>query len=329
MSRISTLGFSLVFALSASVGCGDDGTGPGGEIDAAPTPDGPAMPDGAPGMDGPAPDGLTPDAPPQFNGHLLISEVTLTNANAEFIEIYNPGTQAVALGNYYLSDDHEYWLLPAVFSQLDPVTQPRPAINPDFDFIVKFPDNATIAPGEAQVMALDYTLFEGQYGFSPHYAIYQAPGEDSAMVDPSGASGVILVGITPNLTNQGESIILFTWDGASDLVADVDMVNAGTGLTGPNSIQSKNGELVDGPDADDVQSGFAPESAAAMELDGSAAAGFSHKRIALEEGHEIQNGDSNGITGDDELSEDFSQTWDLAANYDAPTPGQVPASLMP
>ena len=66
-----------------------------------------------------------------------------------------------------------------------------------------------------------------------------------------------------------------------------------------------------------------------MELDGVAVDGFSHKRIALEEGHEIQNGDSNGIMGDDELSEDFSQTWDLAINYDIPTPGVVPASLIP
>lgn len=331
MSRICTTSFALVSVLALITACSDDAPDNGGDIDAAADIDAPMMPDA---MDMeidalPPPDAMEPDAAPPFNGHVLITEVTLAAGSDEFIEIYNPGQLSVPLGTYYLSDDHEYWLLPGAFSQLDPAIQPRPRINDQYDFIVKFPDNAAIGPGEVQVVAIDNDRFVGEYGFTPDYSIVNAPDADHAMLDPSGTSGVPMVGFDPGLTNGGESVILFSWDGTSDLVVDIDMVNAGRGIDASNSIQSKAGEFVDGPDADTETTGFLIESAVAIELDGVAAAGFSHKRIALEEGFEMQDGNSNGITGDNELSEDFSQTWDLAVDYDTPSPGSVPASLLP
>src|SRR5437870_5090318 len=40
--------------------------------------------------------------------HVLISEISVTPAAAEFIEIYNPTAAAVDLTNYYLSDNAGY-----------------------------------------------------------------------------------------------------------------------------------------------------------------------------------------------------------------------------
>lgn len=281
-----------------------------------------AMPDAA------LPDAM-PDAAPPSQNHLLLSEVALAGANQEFIEIYNPGTEPVALDSYYLSDDAEYWLLPAAFSQLDPAVQPRPQINADFDFIAKFPDNSVIGPGEVKTVAISYTSFQNEYGTPPDFAFLNTPDQNVAMVDPSGNSGVIMMGATPQLTNSGEAMVLFYWDGESDLVKDVDMLNVGNGLSLSNRLESKANKFADGPDADSELSYYEPETDTANipELDTNAPVGMSHKRLLPETGYEIQLGLSNGITGDDELSEDLSMTWDNAATLTASTPGVVPASL--
>ncbi len=52
------------------------------------------------------------------------------------------------------------------------------------------------------------------------------------------------------------------------------------------------------------------------------------KRILPETGHETTGGGGNGLTGDDETSEDVSATWD-SSPFSAPTPGSVPAALAP
>ena len=49
---------------------------------------------------------------PAVDDHLLISEAVLSPSSSEFIEIANPTAAAVALDNYYLSDDEDYALLP-------------------------------------------------------------------------------------------------------------------------------------------------------------------------------------------------------------------------
>ncbi|MEM9491914.1 MAG: hypothetical protein AAGC55_22400, partial [Myxococcota bacterium] len=238
----------------------------------------------------------------------------------------NPGDAPVDLGNYYLSDDADYAYLPGVFG-----FGPTPYINVaySFDFIVKFPDGATIAPGQAIVVAMRGDGFTSVYGQAPDYALIEA-GAVSAMVDPStlpGASpGLTLAGTNPQLTNSGEGVVLFYWDGASDLVSDVDMVAVGATPSSINRLADKTGRDVEGPDSDDVASVYQPDAYTFTTMAGTATLGSSHKRIALEIGYEQRGVGGNGLFGDDETSEDFATTWD-SPPLSAPTPGAVPSNI--
>jgi hypothetical protein len=50
-------------------------------------------------------------------------------------------------------------------------------------------------------------------------------------------------------------------------------------------------------------------------------------RLLPEDGFELATA-GNGLTGHDETSEDMTATW-TTANFDTPTPGEVPAALRP
>jgi hypothetical protein len=133
------------------------------------------------------------------------------------------------------------------------------------------------------------------------------------MIDPGpDLVGVSYIQASAGLSNAREVIVLFFWDGSSDLVQDVDIVqwsNAGSDFftVSPN----KTGVTVDGPDADDVPTPYLPDTAP---LDQDLAAfgahdfGFTVTRVDFAEGAETSAG-GNGIAGHDETSEDYSQTW--------------------
>ena len=69
--------------------------------------------------------------------HLLISELATGQAESEFIEIWNPGTNTVDLGDYYLSDNSAY-----VNITRGPWS---PAGTLGTDFAIGFPPGATLA----------------------------------------------------------------------------------------------------------------------------------------------------------------------------------------
>ena len=256
------------------------------------------------------------DAPVAAVGtHLLLSEVKAQGSDSEFIEIFNPTASTVQLDRYYLADHSDYALLPGELGG------PAPQIGLPFDFVVRFPNGASIAPRGVVVVAIKGTSFTAQYGFAADFAISVA---DSAEL----MDGVIL-GNTPALTDTGEAIILFFWDGQTDLVRDVDMMIAGNAPTSVNGLSSKTGVVVDGPDGDITGSTYAPDGFTIGDIDGDAAEDESYKRIGLEGVFEAMTGAGNGITGDDETTEATSVTWDDAATFTAPTPGSVPASINP
>jgi len=225
-------------------------------------------------------------------GHLLLTEVELTPTGAEFIEITNPTSDPVALATYYLSDNGNYWKLPAGV--------PAVAVS---DFIVKFPATAMIAPGAVVTVALgSATAFNTVNGVQPTYSI------------ADGTMTTTTVNGTPALTDAGEIIALFEWDGQAGLVGDVDLLLAGA-PTAQNGIVSKSGMTLGAAT-------YATDANTIANQSATAATGKSTKRTALEDGAETQDGAGNGITGDDETSEDTAMTWDTGAG--APTPGQVP-----
>ena len=235
--------------------------------------------------------------------HLYLTEAVVTPTAAEFIEIANPTGSAIALDNYYLSDDMDYALLPGASG-----TGPAPSIGSS-DFITRFPAGASIAAGAVAVIAFDGAGFELQYGFK---ADYEISGSDAGTTDMTAVN----VGASAGLTNSGEGLTLFFWDGASDLVSDVDMMVLGT-PSASNAIANKTGLSVDGPDGDANTSTYAAEAGSIPQQPTGPGSGFSTKRIATEAGNETAGG--NGQTGDDETSENTALTWDTL--FSAPDPG--------
>ncbi len=284
------------------------------------------LPDARPTADArPAPDaalaGIPPDAAPDAalpdggsaGGHLLLSEVNVVPDLAAFIEIVNPTSQVVPLDNYLLSDDEDYALYAGWAG-----AGPEPSISL-VDFIVRFPEGASIESGEVITIALSANGFFEAFGSAATYT-FNNPAE-------TGATQMLLVaGWLPILSPAGENLVLFTWDGSSDLIGDVDMINVG--LPGETeAIGDKTLIAVDGPDEDLLPSQYAADAHTMPMQLAAPGEGTSTKRIAGELGYEIS-GSGNGITGDDETSEDISLTWD-APPYSAPTPGTVPAALLP
>ncbi len=245
--------------------------------------------------------------------HLLLSEAVATPTTDEFIEIGNPTDQVIALDDYYLSDDMDYALLPGQFGD-----GPAPDVDATNDFIARFPAGATIAPGQIVVIAFNGATFTTTFGFTADYELLAMDAATPDMLPAYDGS----IGTAAGLTNSGESATLFFWDGASDLVSDVDMVIIGT-PTEANSIGNKTGLMVDGPDAGPAPSTYADDAFTMPQQTSDPGFGVSTKRIAYEDGFEVQNGNGNGITGHDETSEDILSTWDSV--YTAPDPG---ASLL-
>jgi hypothetical protein len=296
----------VVVALLASGACargvaiqeGDDqpGTPDAGTpaIDAAPGSDAP----GATGM----PDGPTGPGPTATS--LLLTEVVLAPTTQEFIEIANPTSQAVDLSTYYLSDNGNYFRLPAGAPTLD-----------SGDFVVTFPAGASIAPGAVITVALDTAAnYMAVYGTAPTYSVASAT---MTVIASNGVS---------TLTNGGELVALFSWSGTTDTVKDVDLVLAGA-PTIANGLVDKSGVAQDGPDAGTTTTAYAADAKTMAVMGSTPASGKSTKRLVREVGHETQAGGGNGISGDDETSEDTAATWD-SSGFTNPTPGAVPAAVL-
>ncbi len=274
-------------------------------------------PDAAPGASGasdapssPADAAVQPtDAPGGGGGGgpaaLLLSEVVLAPSTGELVEIVNTGAGAVDLSTYYLSDSGNYFRLPAGAPTVD-----------IGDFIVKFPAGASIAAHSVITVALDTAAaFTTVYAVAPTYSI------------ASGTMTTITANGVATLTNTGELISLFRWDGQADLVKDVDLVLAGA-ATPANGLVDKSAVALDGPDSGTSATSYASDARTLVAQPSTPAAGKSTKRLATEVGHENQSGGGNGILGDDETSENTAATWD-SAGFGTPTPGTVPAALLP
>ncbi len=236
--------------------------------------------------------------------HLVLSEIAMQPSAAEFIEIYNPTDSTVNLDHYYLTDHSNYYALPSNSYTVDAG-----------DFIVKFPSGATIQPRKTLVIGFNGTDFITTYSVNPDYEIISQNTNIPDLVSIK-TSGI------PSITNAGESVILFYWDGAKDLVQDIDLLNVGIPAVG-NQLKSKTGLALDGPDADALTSTYLTDANTMPNQTTAAGSGYSTKRILLEEGYETQT-NGNGIGGHDETTENTALTWDQT--FTAPTPGSTTLS---
>jgi len=285
---ISMVGCASLFGIHDPVAAGGDGGADGRDGDA---------PDA--GLDAPSDGGTVSGAP------LLLSEVVLAPSDGELIEIVNTSGQAVDLSSFFVTDSGSYFRLPGGVPVLD-----------GGDFIAKFPAGASVpAHGIVTIALATEADFVTNYGIAPTFSI------------ASATMAVVAVNGVPSLTSGGEVIVLFFWDGNSDLVSDGDILLAGSPSAG-NSLIDKSGILLDGPDADAQTSAYAIDANTLTIQAGTPGPSRSTKRIGIEVGHETQEGVGNGLDGHDETTESSAATWDSVA-FSIPTPGAVPPALLP
>jgi FG-GAP repeat/FlgD Ig-like domain len=245
-------------------------------------------------------------APPPSQ-HLLLSEICVRPTLGEFVEIHNPTKTAVNLSNYYLTDNvnlknNAYTLL---------VKGPGSLQMEDGEFLIKFPGGAQIGSGEYQTVAFKATDFRRRYGQSvnPTYEINNSDLKVPEMI-------TLGLGAPPiGFADAEEAIVLLRWNGADDLVEDVDYVAWGAPFV------NKTGLGIDGVDSDSVQSYYDNETPALQQRP---VAGPAHallkswqRRPTPREFGELLAG-GNGISGHDETSENLARAFKQAK----PTPNR-------
>ncbi len=234
---------------------------------------------------------------------LLLTEIVVTPTDGEFIEIYNPGSASVDLSNIYLTD--------ATFARgsvyyYNIVTGADAGGGGFGDFHARFPDGAAIGAGEYQTVALSgSTKFKATYAVDPTYELFE--DDDSADTIPDMREATAgSINNQGGLTNSGEVVVLYEWDGASDLVADHDYFVYGDTA----EAVDKTDIAIDGPDADTDDSTYLDDTVLTSQkvyVD-SHAEDEAYQRKDLTEGEEIATG-GNGITGHNEMSENLPETW--------------------
>ncbi len=271
----------------------------------------------------------TGTAAPAAADHLLLAEIQTLNSTdtrrplaSEYIEIVNPTAGAVDLSDYYLTDavfasgDQYYWRI------AEGAPSGSTAGGGSFsDFHGRFPDGYSIAPGDTLVIAVSggSKAYQDAYGKLPDFEVYEdgsAPDEVPELRE--AFPGAINAGLgggdnTPSLSDGYESLVLYRWDGTTDLVQDVDFAFWGGGSTG--SQFDKTGVT--------VGSGtYLPDTPVAEQQTIDTATlnpGQSYMRKSADEGTEAASG-GNGITGHDETSEPLGATWEITTQDPAAQP---------
>lgn len=254
---------------------------------------------------------LLPWAPLWAGGDtLLLSEIVVTPTAAEFVEILNPTSHYIDLSNVYITD--------ATFATggtfyYNVVTGTNAGGGANGDFHARFPAGAVIGPGERQTLAIANSAnFLSAYGANPTYELFEDAGSPDAIPDMRPAFPGAIDTTTPSgLSNAGEIVILYQWDGLSDLVADLDYAVWGD----KEEAVDKTGIAIDGPDVGSATSTYLADTSIATQAvvaTGAHASGSSFQRTNNSEGTEIASG-GNGLTGNDETSENLGSTWAVAA----------------
>ena len=263
---------------------------------------------------------LAPVGPGDGPAHLLLTEVCVLGSDHEFIEIFNPTDEAVDLSDYYLTDGvyegQGYWRLP----EGNP-SQSTVGGGDYFDFQARFPDGAMIQPGEALTISVGGSdAFNTSWGTAPTFEIREDGATADAIPDMREVFAGSLIGDPDNdgnatLTNDAEIVVLYYWDGASDLVTDIDMFMWGSSAS---ARVFRNGVTIGSSTyADDTPMGSQDEFAASHDIGGS------FQRLDDDETGEPATA-GNGPDGHDETGEPLNSTW-LAATG---TPGMHGGSVL-
>ena len=257
---------------------------------------------------------------PAFAAHsaadrLLLSEIVVAPTPAEMVAVYNPNGFTVDLSNYYLADYETYY---------NTVLQTAPATS---DFVARFPSGSTIWPNQTQFIAVQGAecfrsacgtvgAFVG-YGVHPTYeiasstAVNNSPDIPDMLMPFPGA-----IGMTRTLTNTGEPVMLFYWDGTSDLVTDVDYAYYGV-PSGNQPVVEKTGVVINGSHYLD-DSPDDPARRAPLGSNATTTTSQTCRALPYTEGTQTSSG-GNGVGGADETSENTATTW-YACTSPTPAP---------
>ena len=236
--------------------------------------------------------------------NLLITEISTSPYTAEFIEIYNRSTTSINLNDVYITD--------ATYGRGDvyyyDIVRGEGGGGGFADFFARFPLNASIPAGHYQTIALNGSSdFINTYHVNPTYKISNDGVNDG--ITPMRAARPGSIDGNNSGLSAGEVLILFTWDGASDLVQDIDYV-----LWGDKAeAVDKSGISVDSIyDNDSSRSNYKNDTSinnqAVIALNPHADGMSWQRNVILNEGNEVQTG-GNGITQSDETSEDLNTTF--------------------
>lgn len=219
--------------------------------------------------------------------HLIFSEVVITPGDGEYIRITNPTVQDVDMSNYYLTDAVDtvngkfYYNLPSGSNYHSGSAT---------DFTARFPDNFILTAGSSITIAVDSAKFNNYYSEKADLAI-----KDNFR---PAVNGINTIGGAPvYLDDIQESLVLFYWDDIAAVVKDVDYLVWGSRL----NCVDKTGVSGYGNDTPVSQQQYVAAHVV----------GEKFQRINDEGGEVASNG--NGITGHDETSEPFTETWQIAA----------------
>jgi len=265
--------------------------------------------------------------------HLLLGEVVLITRSpvyvfgSPFIEIINPTAGDIDLGNVYLTDAH---YAPAAHYYLITLSDPE-AFNPGGgiagDFHARFPDGYVLAAGDSLAVSISGSSeYQDAYGRLPDFELFEddplTPDDVPELLEvfPGSINAGLGGGSNePELSVGSEAVILYTWDGMSDLVQDIDYLMWGT----QDAVRVDKTGVTVGADT------YLADTAVIQQIPVAPAGhGFRHafRRIDADEGTEILSG-GNGITGHDETSENLATTWqdvDVGVTgHGVPTPPEV------
>ena len=248
--------------------------------------------------------GLTNLIFPHIADHIIFTQITITPDEAEVIAIHNPTDETLDLSNYYLSDaeysstNSHYYNLPTGNDYWSGFSS---------DFIARFPD-ININPGQTLTISIkDASTFNSYYSYNPDLTL------TDDMLDV--VDGQSTIGSSANL-GAYEVLILFKWDGNPlSLIQDIDYFywgdSQGLALYG---IDKTGISTYEDDTPFNIQTNNILE---AHDLD------YSYVRKSTTENGESgpsNNITGNGITGHDETSEIFNQSWEIILNPSLPEP---------
>jgi len=266
--------------------------------------------------------------------HLVLNEVVMKarlGYGSEFVEVFNPTVSTIDLSDVYLTDATNtgvgYWQ----------IVQGSGAGGggSNGDFHARFPSGTLLGAGESLVVSLAGSeAFETAYGVLPDFELFEEDSEPDEVPEMLEAfPGSIGYGLgstatnTPHVTegwlsDTGESLMLYRWNGTSDLVEDLDYVLWGTANT---YRVNKTGLSVDGPDVGTGGGTYLADTpVASQQTLGVHNFDKALARTNLDETGETATG-GNGATGHNETSEPLVSTWNSAADQTPTSTGTVPA----